>query len=48
MRQWYNNLKSIAQQPFEIEKAIRTKMRAHLAALKAPKHRSINQQDFEP
>ena len=36
MRHWYNNLKSIAQQPFEIEKAIGTKMRAHLAASRDP------------
>ncbi|KAJ4294946.1 hypothetical protein N0V88_005185 [Collariella sp. IMI 366227] len=47
MRQWYNNLKSVAQQPFEIEEGIRTRLRAHLEVLKAPKHKAINRTDFD-
>ncbi|KAK4246542.1 hypothetical protein C7999DRAFT_42045 [Corynascus novoguineensis] len=47
MRTWYNNLKSVAPQPFEIEEAIRTRHRIHVETLKAPKYQAINWSDFE-
>ena len=47
LRQWYDNLRSVAQKPLQTEAAIRDKLNAHIEALKATKHQSINQAEFE-
>jgi chemotaxis protein histidine kinase CheA len=47
LRQWYDNLRSVAQKPLQTEAAIRGKLNAHVEALKATKHQSINQAEFE-
>ncbi|KAL2143975.1 hypothetical protein VTI28DRAFT_9727 [Corynascus sepedonium] len=47
MRTWYNNLKSVAPQPFENERAIRMGLRIHVETLQAPKYQAINRPDFE-
>ena len=47
LRQWYDNLRGVAQKPLQTEAAIRGKLNAHIDALKATKHQSINQAEFE-